>query len=230
MPARRLLLLIATAATLTHTGCTVVGPRGWAQRRTLPVTEIRAKPWVMYGIAPHRWISPVGEVAIQYERRLTVAGPLTPGASFTVRFPDSREAGLSCRIYVDQRGVFAPHRETHGALFSCVSAEREVVFYTGKGCRYPAALVRPSCHQGQLRIGAQRFVVGRGILKQLDSPVGYVSYTARRGELLGAANIVREQAIDLWMRPARSVAERRRQRSLLLLTVALHQLQHFIAT
>jgi hypothetical protein len=183
----------------------------------------------MYGIAPHRWVSPVGEVAIQHDQRLTIAGPLTPGTSFTVRFPDSKEAGLSCRIYVAPSGVFAPHQETHGALFGCVSAEREVVFYTGRGCRYPADVFQPTCHQGQLRMGEQRFVVGQGVLKQLRSPVGYVSYTAPRGGLLGAANIVGELAIDLWMRPAHSAAERRRQRSLVLLTVALHQFQHFIS-
>jgi hypothetical protein len=216
-------LVVATALV----ACTVVEPPGWARRKALPVTQIRAKPWVMYGVAPHRWVSPVGEIAIEHERGLTPAGPFTPGFSFHVRFHGAREPGLSCQMYVEPAGVFAPHAQTHGALFGCVSAARELVFATGRGCRYPDDILEPWCHQGQLQIGGKRVLVGQGSLSRI--PVGYIAFPSR-GELLGAANIVAEMAIDLWMRPAASDADQRRQRSLVLLAVALHQFRHFIST
>jgi hypothetical protein len=196
-------------------------------RKALPVTTITAKPWVMYGVAPHRWVSPLGEIWIEHGGLLTIAGPSTPGMRFDVRFRGSKEPGLACQMYVEPTGVFAPHPKTHGALFACVSAAREVVFAEGMGCRYPAHWFDASCHQGLLRVGEDRFLFGQGSLKRYGAPVGYLSFTSTQGELLGAASIVGEMSIQLWMRPVASEAERQRQRSLVLLIAALHQFHHF---
>ena len=132
MSAQRLAVLVVAS---TLAGCAVVDPPAWAVRKALPVTTITAKPWVMYGVAPHRWVSPLGEIWIEHGGLLTIAGPSTPGMRFDVRFRGSEEPGLACQMYVEPTGVFAPHPKTHGALFACVSAAREVVFAEGMGCR-----------------------------------------------------------------------------------------------
>ena len=218
---------VALGLASTLAACAVVDPPGWTARQALPVSKIRAKPWVMYGVAPHQWVSAFGEIGIVYDRWLTAVGPYSPGMRFDVRFRGSEEPGLTCQMYVEPSGAFVSYPETHGALFACVSSGiRGVVFAEGIGCRYPAHPFEPSCHHGLLRIGEDRFVFVQGFLKRYGAPVGYLSFTSSPGELFGAANIVSEMSIDLWMRPVTSEDERRRQRFLVLLTAALHQFHH----
>jgi len=219
--------LAGTVVVVALAGCAVVDPPGWAQRQALPMTEIRAKPWVMYGVAPQRWVSPFGEIEIEHDGLLTVVGPLTPGFTYHVRFRGSAEPGITCQMYVEPAGVFAPHPETHGALLGCVSAARGLVFTAGVGCRYPEHLLAPSCHRGLLRFGGDRVLFQQGFLERLKAPVGYLSFSSADEELLGAANIVAEMNISLWTRPITSETERQRQRSLALLTTALHHFHHF---
>lgn len=212
---------LASALAFLSTGCATIDPAGWDRREQLTASQLEAKPWEMFGVAPQRWLTPAGELEVVQAEAITIVGPETPGARFAVHYVDAVTPPLKCQIHAD---ASSPHAETHGALFACTSADDAVVLTVGRGCR--ASQHQPACYSGALTLGDQRLVFEQGYLETGEHRIGYVSLTSPQGELVAAADIVTDMRIGLWL-PAAQTSDT--DRRLIQLFAALHQYFHIIS-
>src|SRR5690606_10866099 len=104
------------------------------------------------GGAPHRWVTPEGEVDVDVDQGWvrTGLGGYQADLRYSVALVD-RGAPLHCRFSTDAAGLLA-----------CEGTEHAVSFQIGAGCRYPDDLVTPACGYGELRVGSRRLAFHEG--------------------------------------------------------------------
>ncbi len=102
------------------------------------------------------------------------------------------------------------------------------MFAMGVGCRdAPEDWLQLACHQGTLRLREKRVGFAQGYLRLDGTAVGHFAFTASDGKLIGAANIVADRDIELWLHAVTSEDERERWRSFALIVTALHWFHHY---
>lgn len=201
-------------AALVTAGCSTVPPPGFAGRQALEPVAVQAKPFVMYGGAPHRWVSPDGEIDVDVDEAWVQTGVAGYQARlrYSVALVD-RSAPLRCRFSSDDVGLLA-----------CEGTQHDVSFQVGSGCRYPGDLTSPACGHAELRVGSRRLSLHEGHVAGLRAPSGELSILDERGELVAAANVVGEMQIETWLPPL-ATAPIDRHVALLVFT-AHHQWRH----
>jgi hypothetical protein len=207
----RSLLILASLSALS---CSTVPPTRFAERAALQHVSVEAKPWVMYGAAPVRWLVPEGELVIDVHEATAVAivGTYSLALAYTVTLESGSEPGLRCDASSDKSHLLACH------------GPNDVELELGGGCRYPDDLLSPPCRRAVLHVAGQRFHVEEGWVETLGVPSGELSIVDRDGDLVAAANIVSEMRFDVWVPPARAKPFDRRLA--LMVIAAYHQWEH----
>ncbi|AKT42504.1 hypothetical protein [Chondromyces crocatus] len=200
--------------------------------RAGPPEVLEATPGVPYVKVPLRWDLPGGdEIRITPEKSSATFSLRLDGTEvrFEIAYAREPESRLLCATEPEGPGV----PRTHFGCWTPPEAPRPLRFWMAPGVDCPPrhvdatkTLTTPMCWNGELDVEDQTLWLRHAIVDSLRAPVGYVSWLGRDGQLLLAADIVREMQIEVFDPMRQPLANPSLRRQLVLLTVALHWWEH----